>query len=60
MLLKLLFTALAILWLYEAVTRISRDRRDTRNSNYRDQRPLDNDDFTDYEEIETRRKQREN
>lgn len=59
MLLKLLFTALAILWLYEAVTRISRDRRNTRNNNYRDQQPLD-DDYTDYEEIETRRKQREN
>jgi hypothetical protein len=56
MLLKWLFTLLAIIWLYEAITRISRERRNTRNNNH-DRRPLDDRDYTDYEELDSRRKQ---
>jgi hypothetical protein len=56
MLLKWLFTLLAILWLYEAITRISRQQRNARNQ-YRDRGPLDDQDYTDYEELDSRRKQ---
>lgn len=51
MLLKWLFTFLAILWLYEAIVRVSRmhnqRKRDlnNRHNQYRD------DDYADYEEI---------
>jgi hypothetical protein len=45
MLLKWLFTLLAILWLYEAITRINRDR------NNRMKPPKGPTNYTDYEEI---------
>lgn len=49
MLLKWLFTLLAILWLYEAITRISSARR---QSNYRNRNRYDDRDYTDYEELD--------
>lgn len=51
MLLKWLFTLLAILWLYEAITRIARDRQKTR-IHYREKGPLDEKEYTDYEDLD--------
>jgi hypothetical protein len=56
MLLKWLFTLLAILWLYEAITRISRDQKRRSKAPYRDNSPLDDEEFTDYEELDNKRK----
>ena len=54
MLLKWLFTLLAIVWLYESLTRIARDKakerlRERERDNW-------NNDYIDYEEISSRKK----
>jgi len=53
MLLKWLFTILAVLWLYEAVTRIRRDQRlrQQRPPAPRRRDPNEDAEFSDYEEL---------
>jgi hypothetical protein len=54
MLLKWLFTLLAIVWLYEAITRISAQRRSSRRNSYRNS--LDDGEYVDYEEEKRHRR----